>query len=151
MVKVRAMQREQRSWDDVEIGDELPQLSLDITVKRLFLQASGAQDWYPVHFDPAFARKAGHEDVFMNTGFVQAALVRLITDWVGDAGFLKRLAFEMRRQHRPGDTMVCRGRVTAKEERDGQACVDLEVWAENEREGIATPGTATVILPKRGE
>ena len=142
------MKRDQVYWDEVAVGDELPEISLDINVKRLFLQASGAQDWYPVHFDPAFARKAGHEDVFMNTGFVQAALVRLITDWMGDAGFLKRLFFEMRRQYRPGDTMVCRGKVTAKKAADGAALVFLDVWAENDREGIATPGEATIILPR---
>jgi len=142
------MNRDQVHWDEVAVGDELPEVSLDINLKRLFLQASGAQDWYPVHFDPAFALKAGHDDIFMNTGFVQAALVRLITDWMGDAGFLKRLAFEMRRQHRPGDTMVCRGKVTGKEEADGAALVFLHVWAENEREGIATPGEATVVLPR---
>jgi 3-oxo-4,17-pregnadiene-20-carboxyl-CoA hydratase beta subunit len=141
---------EQRYWDDVAIGDELPPISLDITTKRLFLQASGSQDWYPVHFDPAFARKAGHVDVFMNTGFVQAALVRLITDWMGDAGFLKRLRFEMRKQHRPGDTMVCKGRVTKKGRTETDAWVELEVWAENDREGVATPGSATVYLPCRG-
>ena len=136
-------------WDDVNVGDDLAPITLDITTRRLFLQASGSQDWYPIHFDPAFARKAGHEDVFMNTGFVQAALVRLITDWMGDAGFLRRLRLEMRRHHRPGYTMVCRGRVTGKSEEDGQAIVELEVWAENEREGIATPGSAIVVLPRR--
>ena len=143
------MRGEQVYWDDVAVGDELPEIALDINTKRLFLQASGSQDWYPVHFDPKFAQKAGHEDVFMNTGFVQAALVRLITDWMGDAGFLKRLYFEMRRQHRPGDTMTVRGRVVGKEERDGQACIDLELSAENDREGVATPAEATVILPRR--
>lgn len=144
------MAGDQLHWDDVRNGDELPGYELEINVKRLYLQASGSQDWYPVHFDPAFARKAGHEDVFMNTGFVQAALVRLISSWMGDYGFLKRLKIEMRRQHRPGDTMALRGRVVRKAERDGEACVDLEVWAENEREGIATPGEATVVLPRRG-
>lgn len=145
------MQREQIYWEDVKGGDELPEVALALNTRRLFLQASGSQDWYPVHFDAAFARKSGHEDVFMNTGFVQAALVRLITDWMGDAGFLKRLRFEMRRQHRPGDTMVCRGRVALKGEREGVPCVDLEVWTENEREGVATPGEATVVLPRRAK
>lgn len=145
------MIRRQLYWEDVSVGDNLPPLSLDINTKRLFLQASGAQDWYPVHFDPEFARKGGHEDVFMNTGFVQAALVRLITDWIGDEGFLKRLRFEMRRQYRPGDTMVCRGKVLRTELRDELGCVELEVWGENEREGVATPAEATVILPIRGD
>lgn len=136
-------------FEDVAAGDELPPVELAITEKRLHLQTSGSQDWYPVHFDPAFAQKSGHPGVFMNTGFLQAALVRLVTGWMGDAGFLRRLKFEMRRQHRPGDVMTCRGRVTAKSDIDGQACVMLEVWAENEREGIATPGEATVILPRK--
>ena len=141
------MKAEQLHWDDVAVGDDLPGFSLDITTRRLFLQVSGSQDWYPLHFDPAFARKAGHDALFMNTGFLQASLVRVITDWMGDEGFLRKVRFEMRRQQRPGDTMVCRGKVVAKEQRDGQGCVDLEVWAENKREGVTTPGTATVVLP----
>jgi len=69
---------------------------------------------------------------------------------MGDEGFLKRLRFEMRRQQRPSDTMVCRGRVTGKHEEGGEGIVELDIWAENGREGITTPGTAMVILPKRG-
>ncbi len=138
---------EQACWDDVSVGDQLPEIELKITPKRLHLQTSGSQDWYPVHFDPAFARKSGHADVFMNTGWIHAALVRLITDWMGDAGFLRRLKFEMRRQHRSGDTVIARGRVIGKDER--VSSVELEVWLENEREGVATPGEATVVLPRR--
>lgn len=137
----------QVSWDDVAVGDELPVVELGISLKRLALQTSGSQDWYPVHFDPAFARKSGHADVFMNTGWIQAALVRVITDWMGDAGFLRRLKFEMRRQHRPGDMVIGRARVVGKDE--GESSVELEVWLENEREGMATPGEATVVLPRR--
>ena len=143
------MQRPQPHWEDVEVGQELPGFSLEITPRRVFLQVSGSQDWYPVHFDPGFARKGGHPELFMNTGFTQAALVRVITDWMGDDGFLRRLQFEMRRQQRPGDTMVCKGRVTARYERDGEGWVELDVWAENEREGVTTPGKAAVVLPRR--
>ena len=143
------MRRPQPYWEDVEVGQELPGFSLEISPKRAFLQVSGSQDWYPVHFDSAFARKAGHPDVFMNTGFIQAALVRTVTDWMGDEGFLRKLRFEMRRQLRPGDTMACKGKVSEKYERDSQGCVELDVWAENQREGVTTPGQAVVILPRR--
>lgn len=136
-------------WEDVSVGDTLGGFSLDITPRRIALQISGSQDWYPVHFDPAFARKAGHEDIFMNTGFLQAALVRVITDWMGDDGFLQRLRMEMRRQQRPGDTMVCKGRVTGVRLEGGKGVVELDVWAENEREGVTTPGCAVVQLRRR--
>jgi acyl dehydratase len=134
-------------WDDIEVGGELDGFAIEIKPRRVFLQISGSQDWYPVHHDPKFARKSGHENIFMNTGFTQAALVRVITDWMGDAGFLRKLKFEMRRQQRPGDTMVCGGKVTDRYRKDGEGWVELDVWAENEREGVTTPGKAWVILP----
>jgi acyl dehydratase len=143
------VKRPQRYWEDVQVGEELPGFSLEINLRRVIQQVSGTQDWYPLHFDPQFARRAGHPDVFMNTGFLQAALVRVITDWMGDEGFLKKLYFEMRRQQRPGDTMICRGRVVAKTVQDGLHLVECEVWAENEREGVTTPGRAWVVLPTR--
>jgi acyl dehydratase len=145
------MKRSQLYWDDTHVGAELEGFQLDINPRRVFLQISGSQDWYPVHFDPAFARKAGHEDVFMNTGFLQAALVRVITDWMGDAGFLRKLYFEMRRQQRPGDTIICKGTVRERYRKDGEGWVELEVWAENERDGVTTPGKAWVTLPLREE
>jgi hypothetical protein len=39
--------------------------------------------------------------------------------------------------------------VSEKYERDGQGWVELEVWAENERDGVTTPGQAVVSLPRR--
>ena len=143
------MKRLQLRWEDTKVDDEIQGFQLDINPRRAFLQISGSQDWYPAHFDPAFARKAGHEDIFMNTGFLQAALVRVITDWMGDAGFLRKLYFEMRRQQRPGDTMVCKGRIRDRYRKDGEGWVELDVWAENEREGVTTPGKAWVTLPLR--
>ncbi|MFQ6019531.1 MAG: MaoC/PaaZ C-terminal domain-containing protein [Dehalococcoidia bacterium] len=144
------MRRPQVQWEDVEAGQELPGFELKIDSRRLYLQASGSQDWYPLHHDPEFARKAGHEGLFMNTGFTQAALVRVITDWMGDDGWLRRFRFEMRRQQRPGDLMVCNGRVSSKYVQDGQHYVECEVWAENVREGVTAPGRAWVVLPARG-
>ncbi|MBI1885892.1 MAG: hypothetical protein HYS09_06230 [Chloroflexi bacterium] len=145
------MKRPQPYWEDVQVGDDLPGFELEINAKRVFLQISGSQDWYPVHHDPEFAREAGHQDVFMNTGLTQAALVRVVTDWMGDEGFLRKFYFEMRRQHRPGDVMACKGRVADKYVQDARHFVECEVWAENEREGVTTPGRAWVILPSREE
>ena len=96
------------------------------------------------------ATSRGRYPVECDTGFLQAALVRVVTDWMGDAGFLRKLYFEMRRQQRPGDTMACKGRVTERYRKDGEGWVELDVWAENGREGVTTPGKAWVILPSRG-
>jgi acyl dehydratase len=139
----------QRYWEDVKDGETLPGFALELTMSRMVQQVSGTQDFYPVHHDRDFARSGGHPDIFVNTAFTRGALCRLLTDWVGPTGFVKRLGFQMRRYHLLGDTMHVRGKVVKKYREAGAGAVDLEIWAENAREGIATPGTATVHLPRR--
>jgi len=142
---------EQRYWDDVAEGDELPGFDLYLSETKIAEQVSGSQDFYPVHHDREFARAGGHSDIFVNTGFTRAALSRLLTDYVGTEGWVWRLSYEMRRMNRPGDTMQLRGRVAKTYVvEDGAHCADIELWVQNEREGVTTPATATVMLPARG-
>ncbi|MBI1847085.1 MAG: acyl dehydratase [Candidatus Rokubacteria bacterium] len=140
---------DQRYWADVREGDALPGFSLPLTMTRMVLQTSGSQDFYPVHHDRDFARAGGHPDIFINTGFIRALLARLCTDWMGDDGFLARLGFQMRRPHYVGDSISVKGRVERVWDDAGRGAVDLEVWIENPRDGVATPGTARVYLPRR--
>jgi acyl dehydratase len=139
----------QRWWDDVAEGDELPGFTLELTETKVAEQVSGSQDFYPVHHDRAFAAEAGHPDIFFNTGFTRAALCRLLTDYAGVDGWVRRLQYQMRRMNRPGDTMRVQGRVTRRYEDGGAHLVDVELWIENDREGVTTPATATVELPAR--
>jgi acyl dehydratase len=129
-------------------GEMLEGFSMPLTPTRIALQVSGSQDFYPVHHDREFARAGGHADMFINTGFIRALLCRLVTEWMGDAGFLKRLGFTMRRPHLAGDTISVKGRVAARRAEAAHDAVDLDVWIENPRDGVATPGSATVHLPR---
>lgn len=78
-----------------------------------------------------------------------AWMCTLITNWMGDAAFLKRLRSEWRRFNLLGDTTWCKGRVSRKRVADGYALVDLEIWAENQRHEVTTTGLATVMLPAK--
>lgn len=73
----------------------------------------------------------------------------LVTNWMGDAAFLKRVRTEMRRFNTIGDCTWCKGKVTRKYVKDGYALVDLEIWGENQRGEVTTPGLATVVLPSK--
>jgi len=73
----------------------------------------------------------------------------LITNWMGDAGFLKRVRSEMRRFNIVGDTTFCKAKVVRKYVKDKTALVDIEIAAENQRGEVTTPGLATVALPSR--
>jgi acyl dehydratase len=76
-------------------------------------------------------------------------LGHLVTNWMGDDGFLKRLYAELRLFNVIGDTTWCRGKVTRKYIQDGEPLVELEVWCQNQRGETTAPGQATVRLPRR--
>lgn len=78
-----------------------------------------------------------------------AWMATLVTNWMGDAGFLKRLRAELRRFNMVGDTTWCRGRVSGKRMVAGHGLVDIEIWSENQRSEVTTKGVATVLLPSR--
>jgi hypothetical protein len=73
----------------------------------------------------------------------------LLTNWIGDDAFLKRLRVECRRFNVYGDTQWCKGRVVRKYIYHHTPLVDVEIWAENQRGEVTAPGFATVILPSR--
>ena len=145
------MERKQIYWEDVEVGQEIPTVySLKIDMTRIVMQVSGTQDYYAVHHDRDFARSQGVPDIFLNTGFLTAAAGRLLTDWIGTEGWLKKFRIEMRRMNLLGDTMWVKGKVIDKYVDKGEHCVDAHVWCETDSEGISTPCKATVILPSSG-
>jgi hypothetical protein len=73
----------------------------------------------------------------------------LLTNWMGDDGFLKKMYVELRRFNVVGDTTWCRGQITAKRDEGGEKLVDMEVWGENQRQEVTMRGTATVRLPSK--
>jgi acyl dehydratase len=78
-----------------------------------------------------------------------AWMCTLVTNWMGDAAFLKRLRADMRRFNIVGDTTWCKGKISAKYVKDGYSLIDIDIWAENQRGETTSPGVASVILPSR--
>jgi acyl dehydratase len=103
-----------------------------------------------VHWDPAFARRAGNPTTFDYGRMRETWLIHLCTDWMGDAGWLWKLDCEFRGFNFVGDTQWLTGVVTGKfRTANGGHAVDLDVQTENQRGEITTPGHATIILPSR--
>lgn len=144
------MERKQVYWEEVEVGQEIPSAySLKLDMTRMCRQVSGTQDYYPVHHDRDFAHGQGVPDIFVNTGFLTAALGRLLTDWIGLEGRLVKFRIEMRRMNLLGDTMTVKGKVTDKRIENGEHYVEADVWCETDRQGVTTPCKATVVLPAK--
>jgi len=103
-----------------------------------------------VHWDEAYAQRAGAPTIYDYGRMRECWLVHLCTDWMGDAGWLWKLDCEFRRFNFVGDTQWMRGKIARKYLAEGdRPAVDLEIWGENQRGEITTPGHATLLLPSR--
>ncbi|WP_374987107.1 MaoC family dehydratase [Streptomyces fradiae] len=74
------------SFDDVEIGTELPAGEFPVTRATLVQYAGASGDFNPIHWNERFAREVGLPDVIAHGMFTMAEAARVVTDWVGDPG-----------------------------------------------------------------
>jgi acyl dehydratase len=74
-------------------------------------------------------------------------LAHLVTNWIGDDGWLWKLGLQTRAFNFIGDTTICSGTVTGKRREGPHHIVELELHSINQRGEDSTPGVATVILP----
>jgi acyl dehydratase len=129
-------------YDDVEIGDELPPLSVALTRTLIVATAIASRDYQDVHHDPGLAEQRGSKDIFMNILTTNGFVGRYITDWAGPDAVIKKVSIRLGAPNYPGDTMTLTGSVQGK--RDG--LVDVSVRGSNNL-GDHVTGTVTVQLP----
>ena len=114
-------------------------------------EAGGGVEYTGIgHHRESIAKEVGVPGTYDYGPQRSAWLASLVTNWMGDAGVLKRVRTELRLFNTMGDTTWCKGKVAKKYVKDGYALVDLEIWAENQRGQMTAPnGSATVLLPSR--
>jgi hypothetical protein len=101
-----------------------------------------------VHWDPDLARAVGVPAPYDYGPERVAWLGHLVTNWMGNSGFLARRAVQVRRHNLLGDTTWCRGRVVAKNIVGGRGHVTIELSAVNQRDETIALGEAVVVLPR---
>ncbi len=99
------------------------------------------------HHRESTAKEVGVPGVYDYGPQRSSWMASLVTNWMGDAGFLKRIRTQMRGFNIMGDCTWARGKVTRKYIKDNNALVDIEIRGENQRGELTTPGLATVLLP----
>jgi acyl dehydratase len=113
-------------------------------------EASGGIEYTGIgHHRESVAKEVGVPGTYDYGPQRSAWICSLVTNWMGDAAFLKRVRTELRMFNTMGDSTWCKGRITRKYVKDKHALVDLEISGENQRGMINTRGMATVVLPSR--
>jgi len=74
------------AWADVEVGTELPALTVRLQRVNLVMYAGASGDFNPIHWNQRFAQAVGLPDVIAHGMLTMASAGRVVTDWVGDPG-----------------------------------------------------------------
>ena len=141
---------EQVYFEDVNEGDEIPQLVKNCSTQQLVLWAAGSGDFYQIHYDKDFAQSTGLQDIIVHGALKHAFLGQLVHDWMSDGGRIKKFGCQYRGMDDAKQDIVCKGVISKKYQEDGQNLVELEVWTENPQGKKTSPGSAVVTLPSRG-
>ena len=140
---------DQLYFEDISQGQEVTTLTQHCDSQRLVYWAAGSGDFYQIHYDKDFAQRTGLPDRIVHGALKHALLGRMLHEWVGAQGSVKRVACQYRGMDMVDKDVICKGAITGKRSENGENLVDLEIWTETPDGKKTTPGTATVALPSR--
>ncbi|MGA0275539.1 MAG: MaoC/PaaZ C-terminal domain-containing protein [Dehalococcoidia bacterium] len=133
--------------EDVQEGDQLPDLVKNPDTKQLVMYAGASQDFVAIHYDKDVAAEAGHPSVIVHGALKSAWLGELVTSWMGDDGRLLELDVSYRAIDYPGRTATCKGKIVGVS--SDEQTVELEIGLYNDEDQVTTPGRALVSLPSK--
>jgi acyl dehydratase len=163
-----AFERQRRSampryWEDVRVGEEMtPVLEKGLLtmmeIIRFGIFVSGMprrierkREYVEIGFSrEEMQKRAGLENASDYGPQRVCWLGQFVTDWMGDAGTLKKLSCQIRHPNIMGDVNIVKGKVKDKRIENGERLVDCDIWVENQAGLVTAPGSATVALPSRG-
>jgi acyl dehydratase len=102
-----------------------------------------------MHWEEEWAHQVGSPTIYDYGAIRETSLAHLVTNWMGDDAWLRRLHVQHRKFNFAGDTNWLHGKVVGKQRTEEGAEVDLDIHIENQRGLVLTSGTAKVLLPSR--
>lgn len=129
-----------------QVGDELPPLVVEATVRNIVSTAIATRDYQDVHHDVAAAQQRGSKTIFTNILTTNGYCIRLVTDWTGPDAVVKKAAIRLGVPNYAGDTLTLTGVVDDVQDVDGGTQVVVRVRGTNAL-GDHVTGTVTVVLP----
>lgn len=138
-------------FDDIETGYVLPTrehgpLTIVDTVRWAGLQ----ENVQHLHFDRDHVRRHNGLRTFIASGaYRQALLIRMLTDWVGPRGWLRKISVRHTYSTFEGDMMRFSGRVTDKSADRSDPWIACELEGKNQEDRQILTGRCTLLLPLR--
>lgn len=143
------MNRTTRNWHDIQIGDALTPMKLDITATVVVAGAIASRDFMPVHHDRDYANSQGSPNIFLNILSDNGFCSRFLTDWAGPEAMVRKIAIRLGVPAYAGSKLEYTGEVIGKSQQGNEGLVEIALRAINDQ-GEHVSGTAVISLPLEG-
>ena len=131
-------------FENVRVGDELPAMAKSPVDRVQLARFAGAtNDFNPLYVDEVHAKSLGMPSVYAPSLLGMSFLGQLVGDWARGAT-LKKFTVKFIKMLWPGDTLVCKGRVSDRHGDGGKYFIELDVWAENQKGELVLKGLSTL-------
>jgi acyl dehydratase len=138
------------SFDEVEVGTELPSGRFPIDRATLVRYAGASGDFNPIHWNARLATKVGLPDVIAHGMLTMAEAGRVVTDWTGDPGAVLEYGVRFTRpvvvpDDVEGGLLEVTG--TVSEKRNDERAVVVSLVATSQGQTVLAKARAVVRLP----
>ncbi len=133
-----------KQFNDVSLGETLPELNIPITVALITGGAIATRDYFPGHHDKDAANELGSPHVFMNILTTNGLVERFVGQWCGPTGRFQDLKIKLGAPNYPGDNMAFSGEVSSV---DAESCTAVVSFKGKNSMGNHVTGTVSVVLP----
>jgi acyl dehydratase len=142
----------QRYFEDIQEGDSVPPITINLTIARLVVEAGANRDFNQIHHNSPISKATGAPEMYANNGFIQGWWERCVREYVGLAGRFKKTGpFRMNIFNVVGETVTTSGEIKRKWEENGEHLVELEIRSEMSQGISVGPGPVVVALPSHGD
>lgn len=133
-----------KSLAEVNVGDQLAELSIPVTVTLINGGAIATRDYFPGHHDKEAAEALGSPHIFMNILTTNGLVERFVESWAGPMARFQNQKIKLGAPNYPGDTMTFTGEVAERDEATRSVVVSFK--GKNSM-GNHVTGTVAVVLP----
>ena len=136
-------------FDDINVGDAMPELVKEPVEKVQLVKYAGASgDFNPLHTDPEVGKAVGIGGQIAHGMLIMGFVGQAITDWIPKR-YLKKFGVRFTGMTRPGDVVTVTGTVTEKKEDGDDKRIFCDVVAKNQKGAVLVSGSFEAVLPGR--
>ena len=131
-------------FEDIQEGERLPELRRQMDRETYLAYNRLTKEINPLHFDQAYAQRLGFREIVVAGVYTFSFIPKMVEDWLGDAGFIRRIEIHYRNPIYLGGTIVQKALVRKKRVEPDQKWIECEVTVEDEEGNLLTSAAVTV-------